>query len=157
MNSKLKYISISVLVCLLVGFIGSIVTQTSIDGWYLGLEKPDFTPPNWLFAPVWTFIYILMGVALGLVWNRGFHHVWVKTAFYHFGFQLLLNTAWSIVFFGLKLPLLGLFIIVSLFILILFTIKWFKVASPLAAYLLIPYAVWVAYAAILNYEIWRLN
>ncbi|MDQ7917914.1 TspO/MBR family protein [Mesonia sp. MT50] len=157
MNSKLKYISISILVCLLVGFIDAIITQSGFDGWYLALQKPGFTPPNWLFGPVWTVLYMLMGIALGLVWNKGLHHVWVKTALYHFGFQLLLNTAWSIVFFGLKLPLLSLIIIISLFILVLFTIRWFKVVSPLAAYLLIPYIVWLGFIAVLNYEIWRLN
>lgn len=157
MNSKLKYISISILVCLLVGFIDAIITQSGVDSWYLTLQKPAFTPPNWLFAPVWTVLYILMGIALGLVWNKGLHHIWVKTALYHFGFLLLLNTAWSILFFGLKLPLLSLIIIISLFILAFFTIKWFKVVSPLAAYLLIPYIVWLAFAAVLNYEIWRLN
>ncbi|MDT0293112.1 TspO/MBR family protein [Mesonia ostreae] len=157
MNSKLKYISISILVCLLVGFVDVIITQSGLDSWYLTLEKPAFTPPNWFFGPIATALYILMGIALGLVWNKGLHHVWVKTALYHFGFLLLLNTAWSIVFFGLKLPLLSLIIVISLFILVLFTMRWFKVVSPLAGYLLIPYILWLAFAAILNYEIWRLN
>ncbi|TXK73572.1 TspO/MBR family protein [Mesonia sp. HuA40] len=157
MFSKIRYISLSVMVCLLVGLIASIVTQTSIDSWYFDLIKPTFTPPAWLFAPVWMLLYVLMGVAMGLVLNRGLHHIWVKTAIYHFGFQLLLNTAWSIVFFGLQSPFFALMIILALFVVLLFTFKWFKIASPLAAYLLIPYIAWVGCAAMLNFEIWRLN
>jgi len=157
MSSKLKHISISILVCLLIGFIGAIVTQSGFDNWYLNIQRPTFNPPSWIFGPVWTVLYILMGIALGLVWNKGLHHAWVKTALYHFGFLLLLNTAWSIVFFGFKLPILSLLIIISLLILVVFTIKWFKVVSPFAAYLLIPYLIWLAFITLLNYEIWRLN
>ncbi len=157
MFSKIRYISLSVMVCLLVGLIASIVTQSSIDTWYFNLTKPTFTPPAWLFAPVWMLLYILMGVAMGLVLNRGLHHIWVKTAIYHFGFQLLLNTAWSIVFFGVQSPFFAFMIILALFVVLLFTFKWFKIASPLAAYLLIPYIAWVGFAAVLNFEIWRLN
>ena len=144
MSSKLKHISISILVCLLIGFIGAIVTQSGFDNWYLNIQRPTFKPPSWVFGP-------------GLVWDKGLHHAWVKTALYHFGFLLLLNTAWSIVFFGFKLPILSLLIIVSLLILVIFTIKWFKVVSPFAAYLLIPYLIWLAFITLLNYEIWRLN
>ena len=157
---KIKFIYkiiIAVFICLAIGFIGSIATQTSVNTWYLTLNKPVFNPPNWLFAPVWTILYILMGVSAALVWHRGFHHVWVKTALYHFGFQLLLNALWSIVFFGLQKPLYALFVIVALLILILLTFKWFKVVSNKAAYLLIPYVIWVTFAMLLNFEIWRLN
>ena len=157
MFSKIRYISLSVMVCLLVGLIASIVTQSSIDTWYFNLTKPTFTPPAWLFAPVWMLLYVLMGVAMGLVLNRGLHHIWVKTAIYHFGFQLLLNTAWSIVFFGVQSSFFAFMIILALFVVLLFTFKWFKIASPLAAYLLIPYIAWVGFAAVLNFEIWRLN
>ena len=112
---------------------------------------------NWLFGPMWTLLYILMGIAAGIVWDKGFYHKWVKTALYHFGFQLLLNAAWSVLFFGMQQPLWALIEIVVLFIMILLTIKWFKVVNNTAAYLLIPYACWVAFAMLLNFEIWRLN
>lgn len=150
-------ISIAIGVCLLVGFLGAFATQTSVTTWYTTLDKPSFNPPNWLFGPVWTVLYILMGIAAGLVWSRGLYHLWVKTALYHFGFQLLLNGMWSVVFFGLREPFYGLIVILFLFIMILLTIKWFKVVKPLAAYLLVPYVLWVVYAAVLNFEIWRLN
>ncbi|MEH6680429.1 MAG: TspO/MBR family protein [Sediminicola sp.] len=157
MKKKIKYISISVAICLLIGLISSFATQSSVDGWYLSLEKPAVNPPNWIFAPVWTVLYIMMGISGGLVWAKGFYHVWVKTALYHFGFQLLLNSLWSIVFFGLKAPLIALVVIVALLIMIVFTIRWFKVVDRTAAYMLLPYLVWVAFAAYLNYRIWILN
>jgi len=150
-------LSISIVVCLLIGFLGSIATQTSVDGWFTTLEKPFFNPPNWLFAPVWTLLYVMMGLAAGLVWYRGLHHAWVKTALYHFLFQLFLNLSWSVVFFGLKQPFLALLVIIALIVLLLLTIRWFKIAHNTAAYLLIPYLLWVLFAAVLNFEIWRLN
>ncbi|AXT56895.1 tryptophan-rich sensory protein [Aquimarina sp. AD1] len=157
MKKKILRIGIAVLLCLVIGFFSSIATQTSITTWYPGLQKPSFTPPNWLFAPVWTVLYIMMGIAAGIVWSKGFYHKWVKTALYHFGFQLLLNAAWSIFFFGLRNPLIALVDILALFILLLFTIRWFKVVNSTAAYLLIPYLIWVAYATALNFAIWQLN
>ncbi|MFD2826363.1 TspO/MBR family protein [Leeuwenhoekiella polynyae] len=156
-TQKALRILIPVTICLIVGFLSAIATQSSVDVWYINLEKPFFTPPNWLFGPIWTLLYILMGVAAGMVWNKGFYHKWVKTALYHFGFQLILNASWSIFFFGLKLILPALIIILALIILLLFTFKWFKVVNPSAATLLIPYIIWVAYATALNFEIWRLN
>lgn len=142
---------------MLIGFLSGFATQSSVTDWYLTLNKPSFNPPNSIFAPVWTVLYVMMGVAAGLVWSKGFHHVWVKTALYHFGFQLLFNALWSIVFFGFKNPLWGLFVIIILLVFILFTIKWFRVVHKTAAYLLIPYLIWVCFAAILNYKIWELN
>jgi tryptophan-rich sensory protein len=156
-KKKSTRIAICVSVCLIVGAIAAMATQSSVHDWYLSLNKPIFNPPNWLFAPVWTVLYILMGVAAGIVWDKGFYHKWVKTALYHFGIQLILNAFWSVVFFGLKLPLPALFIIIALFILLLPTYKWFKVVDKNAAYLLLPYLIWVAFAAALNFEIWRLN
>lgn len=157
MKRKLLKIAIAVGICLLIGFLSSFATQSSVNDWYLTLNKPSFNPPNWLFAPVWTILYIMMGVAAGLVWTKGFHHVWVKTALYHFGFQLLLNALWSIVFFGLKNPLAALIVIAILFVLILMTIKWFNVVSKKAALLMLPYLLWVGFAAVLNFSIWQLN
>lgn len=157
MKKKITYISVCVITCLIIGFLSSIVTQSSVNDWYLTLNKPSFNPPNWLFAPVWTILYILMGISAGLVWAKGFHHKWVKTALYHFGFQLLLNALWSIVFFGLKSPFWALLVILGLLTMLLLTIKWFKVVSKLAALLLIPYLIWVCFATLLNYKIWELN
>lgn len=157
MKKSIYYISIAVFVCLLVGFLSSFATQSSVNSWYLTLNKPSFNPPNWVFAPVWTVLYILMGIAAGLVWAKGYYHLWVKTALYHFVFQLLLNALWSIVFFGLKNPFIALLIITGLNVLLLFTFKSFKVADTKAAYLLLPYIVWVGFATVLNFAIWYLN
>jgi tryptophan-rich sensory protein len=158
MNIRLfNRISIAIVVCLLIGFLGSIATQASVDDWFTTLEKPFFNPPSWLFAPVWSVLYVMMGIAAGLVWYRGLHHVWVKTALYHFLFQLFLNLSWSVVFFGLQRPFWALLVIVALIILLVLTIRWFKIADKKAAYLLIPYLIWVVFAAALNFEIWRLN
>lgn len=157
MNKKIVNIIIAVLVCLLIGFLSSFATRSSVNDWYVTLSKPSFNPPNEIFAPVWTVLYILMGTAAGIVWSKGFHHIWVKTALYHFGFQLLFNALWSIVFFGLKSPFWALLVILTLLTLIILTIKWFKIVSKLAAWLLVPYLLWVGFAAVLNYNIWLLN
>lgn len=157
MSKRIIFIIIAVATCLLAGSIGAFATQSSVHTWFPTLVKPSFNPPNWIFAPVWTTLYILMGIAAGRVWSHGFHHRWVKTAMYHFIFQLLLNTLWSLVFFGLKEVLGALIVIISLLILLLFTFKWFKVVDKLAAYLLIPYILWVSFALALNFSIWKLN
>lgn len=157
MKKKALYIVIAVTICLLIGFLAGFATQSSVGTWYATLNKPNFNPPNWLFGPVWTLLYILMGIAAGLVWAKGFYHIWVKTALYYFGFQLLFNALWSIVFFGFQEPFWALLVILVLLILILLTIKWFKIVSKPAAYLLIPYLLWVCFATFLNYKIWELN
>ncbi len=157
MKKKATYISIAVIICLLIGFLSGFATQSSVDTWYAALNKPSFNPPNWIFAPVWTFLYITMGISAGLVWARGFYHIWVKTALYYFGFQLLFNALWSIVFFGLREPFWALIVIIILILLILATIKWFKIVSRTAAYLMIPYLIWVCFAMVLNFSIWQLN
>ncbi len=157
MKKQLTYIAISVAVCLTIGFLSSFATQSSVNDWYVGLNKPSFNPPNWIFAPVWTILYVMMGIAAGIVWAKGFYHIWVKTALYHFGIQLLFNALWSIVFFGFKNPFAALLVILTLLVLLIFTIKWFKVVSKTAAYLLLPYLLWVCFATALNYKIWELN
>ncbi|TDN95655.1 TspO/MBR related protein [Salegentibacter sp. 24] len=149
--------SVAIGICLLFGFLGAIATNAGFEGWYPELNKPWFNPPDSIFGPVWLFMYILMGIAAGIVWNRGFYHKWVKTALYHFGIQLLLNGSWSLLFFGLQKPLLAFINIIVLFIVIIFTIKWFKIVNKVAAYLLLPYAIWVLFAIALNFEILRLN
>ncbi|WP_233131682.1 TspO/MBR family protein [Robiginitalea sediminis] len=159
LHSRKKYrrILIAVGVCLLIGFLSGYATQSSVTTWYAGLNKPWFTPPNWLFGPVWTLLYILMGIAAGLVWARGLHHIWVKTALYHFGFQLLLNGSWSLVFFGLQEPFWAFLIIMALLVLIILTLKWFRVVSKPAGWLMLPYLAWVLFASVLNLSIVQLN
>lgn len=157
MKKKLTHIALAVGICLLIGFLSSVFTQSALNDWYVGLNKPGFNPPNWIFAPVWTMLYILMGVAAGLIWAKGFYHLWVKTALYHFGFQLLLNALWSIVFFGLQEPFWGLIIIGTLVVLVVLTIRWFSVVSKVASYLMVPYLIWVCFATVLNYKIWEMN
>jgi len=157
MKNKYVKIIISVIICLLAGGLGAVATQTSVHTWYTTIEKPFFNPPNWVFAPVWTTLFVLMGIAAALVWHKGFHHKWVKTALYHFGFQLILNVAWSMLFFGLQQIFLALLVVFGLFILLLFTFKWFKVVHKTAAYLLLPYIAWVGFAFVLNFSIWFLN
>lgn len=157
MYKSLPKILIAVLVCLVVGFLSGFATQSSVDTWYETLNKPSFNPPNWIFAPVWTVLYILMGIAAGIVWSKGYYHKWVKTAMYHFFFQLLFNVLWSLVFFGYRSPGLAFLVIIILLILIILTYKWFRIVNKTAAYLLIPYLIWVGFATILNFSIWQLN
>lgn len=157
MKKQAFYIGIAVAVCLLIGFLSGFATQSSVNDWYAALNKPSFNPPNWIFGPVWTVLYIMMGIAAGIVWSKGFYHKWVKTALYHFGFQLLFNALWSVVFFGFQSPFWALLVILVLMMLILGTIRWFNVVSRLAAYLMIPYFLWVCFASLLNYRIWMLN
>ena len=157
MQGKIVKIIIAISICVLVGFLSSLATQSSVNDWYPTLNKPSFNPPNSVFAPVWSLLYVMMGLAAGIIWGKGFHHIWVKTALYHFGFQLLLNALWSLVFFGLKNVFAALFVITLLIITISLTIKWFSVVNKKAAFLMVPYLLWVGFAAILNYKIWELN
>ena len=157
MKKKIIRITVAIIICVVIGFLASFATQTSVHTWYVTLNKPSFNPPNFIFAPVWTILYILMGISAGLVWTKGLHHIWVKSALYHFGFQLLFNALWSIVFFGLREPLWALLVIIILLILLTITIRRFYVVSKPAAYLLIPYLLWICFATALNYKIWELN
>lgn len=157
MEKKGTYIFYAVGICLVTGFLAGFATESSVNHWYLTLEKPHFTPPGWLFAPVWTVLYILMGIAAGIVWAKGFYHKWVKKALYLFWFQLLFNAAWSIVFFGLQEPFWALIVIAILLALIVLTIRWFKLVNRWAALLLVPYLLWVCFATVLNYTVWEMN
>jgi tryptophan-rich sensory protein len=155
--SDQKKLIFSIFICLFAGFIGSFFTTPAIPTWYATLLKPSFAPPNWVFFPVWTALFIMMGISLFLVWKKGLEDKTVKTAIYIFAGQLVLNALWSFAFFGLRSPLLGLMEIIILWMAILATIVTFKKLSRTAAYLLIPYILWVSFAAFLNYMIWRLN
>ena len=147
----------SVAVCQLAGFLGSLFTRPAIPGWYAQLQKPSFAPPNWLFGPMWVSLYLLMAVAAFLVWQKGLAFPGVRLALTIFLFQLLLNTIWSPVFFGLRSPLAGAVIIVLLWLAILATIIAFMKISPPAAWLLVPYIFWVSLATALNISIYFLN
>ena len=137
---------VSILVCQLAGVIGGLFTASSVGTWYTTLTKPSFNPPNWLFSPVWITLYFLMGVALFLVWRQGIQTEGVKIALIVFGLQLALNTLWSLLFFGLKMPLLAFIEIVILWCLILITLLKFLKISRLAGFLLVPYLLWVSFA-----------
>ncbi|VVB53449.1 TspO/MBR family protein [uncultured archaeon] len=148
---------VSITICLFAGFLGSFFTIPAIPTWYATLTKPSFAPPNWLFFPVWTTLFVMMGISLYLVWRRGLEGQQVKNALVIFAVQLILNVLWSAAFFGLRSPLSGLIEISILWISIAFTIMIFMKISRIAGLLLIPYIIWVSFAAILNFMIWRLN
>lgn len=142
---------------LLIGAIGSFFTTSEISTWYATLNKPSFNPPSFIFAPVWTTLYILMGIALFLVISNKGQERRKRTAFMVFGAQILLNLLWSIIFFRLHQPLFAFLEIVVLWAAILYTIIIFYKISKPAAYLLIPYILWVSFASLLNLYVVLLN
>ena len=145
-----------IFICFAVAGIGSRVTMPSVANWYTGLRKPNWTPPDWLFGPVWTVLYLSMAVAAWLVWRCvGLSGAALPLAV--FGIQLALNFAWSIIFFGRNNIGLALVDIVLLWLAIVATILVFRQVSILAGWLLVPYLVWVTFAAALNFSIWRMN
>ncbi len=150
-------LAVSIILCLMAGFIGSQFTTPAIPSWYAALNKPSFTPPSAVFAPVWTVLYLLMAFSLFLVWRAGRDEARRKRALSIFALQLVLNTLWSILFFGLRSPLAGLADIAALWIMILLTIRLFSRISKIAAWLLVPYFLWVSFAALLNASILALN
>jgi tryptophan-rich sensory protein len=154
---KLGRLVIAIAVCELAGVIGALFTSPSIPGWYAGLVKPSFNPPDGVFGPVWTTLYALMGVAAWLVYEKGLQGAKVHRALSIFAAQLIVNTLWSIVFFGAH-QILGAFVlIVALWLLIAATMQLFwKISKPAAA-LLVPYLVWVSFAAVLNVMLYVLN
>lgn len=155
-NNFSKFI-MAIAVSELAGVIGSIFTTPSISNWYAGLIKPSLNPPAWVFGSVWTTLFALMGIAAFLIWKKGLNHKNVKTALIVFIGQLVLNTLWSIIFFGLHSPGGALIEIIFLWFAILATIIVFSKISKPAAWLLVPYILWVSFAIYLNYAIWALN
>jgi len=147
----------SVAICEGVGLISGLFTARGIREWYAGIVKPSFTPPDALFGPVWTLLYFMMGAALYLVWRRWDGSPAVRAALIVFAAQLLLNGLWSFIFFGLRNPLGGFAEIVVLWAAILLTIALFWKVSRPAGLLLVPYALWVTFASVLNWSLWRLN
>ena len=146
-----------VLVCELAGVIGSLATAPSVPGWYARLAKPSFNPPNSVFGPVWTILYALMGISAYLVYQKGWKRSDVRKALAVFAVQLVLNALWSIVFFGAHMILGGVVVIILLWAMILASIWLFSKISRAAAYLLIPYILWVSFATILNISLYVLN
>jgi len=156
-SSSWKPALVGVLVCEGVGLLAAWATQTSVTTWYPTLTKPGFTPPDWLFGPVWTVLYAMMGVAAALVWRRRTEDTMSQSALALFGVQLLLNGAWSFAFFGARSPGLGLIVIVVLWGALAWTTERFFRVRAAAGWLLVPYLLWVTYAGALNLSIWVLN
>jgi len=154
---KIIRLFVSILICQLVGLAGSTVTVPAISSWYLTLKKAPFNPPNWVFAPAWTLLFLLMGIALFLIWNKGLKKKNVAVALAYFAVQLSLNFLWSFFFFGLHSPFFAFIDIVLLWIFIFLTIQKFAKISKTASYLLVPYLLWVSFASVLNFFVWRLN
>lgn len=157
MSADYKKLAAAVLVCLVAGLIGSFFTVDSVGTWYASIRKPSFNPPNWVFGPVWTALYILMGVSAYLVWMKGWDRKDVRAALAVFGLQLALNALWSVIFFGAKQIFYAFAEIVFLWLGIVLTIVLFYRISKNAALLLVPYILWVSFAAFLNYSLWRMN
>jgi translocator protein len=152
---------IAVVSCLLVGLVSGFATQSSIETWYPTLIKPFFNPPNWLFAPVWIVLYVLLGLSVAIIWSRPGKSrnskLQQKNAIMIFVVQMILNALWPFLFFGLCNPFLAFIEIILLWLLIFETIKVFKNLDIEAGKLLYPYLIWVSFALVLNGSIWYLN
>ncbi len=151
-NNALKLL-LSVVMCLAVGFFGGLFTSSSATTWYVTLNKPSFNPPSWLFAPVWTVLYVLIGISFYVIWKKGID----KKELAFFFAQLGLNFVWSLLFFGLKIPWVAFVDIVLLWVFILLTILAFYKKDKVASWLLLPYLLWVAFASVLNFAIAYMN
>lgn len=156
--SKTSKMMVMMVTCVVIGYISGILTRGDVDTWYTTLVKPVFNPPNWIFAPMWTTLFILMGIAAGLVWDRiETQTETVKKGLLFFAIQLALNVLWSILFFKLHNPMLALIEIIVLWLMIYETFVQFNKVNKIAGYLFIPYLLWVTFALVLNASIWWLN
>ncbi|WP_339613469.1 TspO/MBR family protein [uncultured Rubinisphaera sp.] len=158
MTERTRWIGLVVfiIVCLSAGGLGAIATTPEIEGWYKMIAKPSWNPPGWIFGPVWTTLYIMMAIAVWLVWKQaGFKAA--KLPLNSFGVQLLLNVAWSWIFFGMHRPGWAFAEIIVLWLAILATTILFFKKSKIAGGLMVPYLAWVSFASVLNFTIWRLN
>ena len=146
------------IISLSIGYAGSYFTRSSIETWLKTLRKPSFYPPKWIFPLVWTILYIMIGVSAYLIWSKdeGFSSKH-ETAWTVFFLQMVLNYAWTPLFFGMHLIFMALVDVILMEVFILFNIYYFYQIDNLAAYLLIPYAIWVIIATAINFEMWRLN
>ena len=157
LRSKYLKIVISVIVCVVVGGLSGYLTSGSISTWYIDLNKPVFNPPNWIFGPVWTTLYTLMGISSGIIWHQGIERKEVKRALIVFGVHLFLNFMWSILFFGLQQPLIAFVeILILLGFIGYFSMLFYRI-KPATAFLQIPYMLWVSFATLLNGSIAWLN
>lgn len=148
---------ICIALCMGLGFASGFSTVDAIDGWYKTIKKPVFNPPNWIFAPVWSALYFMMGLAAGLVWNKGLKKAGVGMALGLFVGQFVMNLAWTPVFFGRQQMGMGLVIIAMLLIGILLTMRRFFQLDRLSGWLMVPYLLWVSFATLLNASLWYLN
>ena len=156
--NKITRILAVVVTCLVIGYFSGMVTRSSVTTWFPTLIKPSFNPPSWVFAPVWSILFVMMGVAAGLVWDRiEAEREAVKKALIFFAIQLGLNALWSYLFFGLRNPMLAGLEIIVLWLMIFETYIQFVKINKIAGYLLLPYLAWVSFAAVLNGSIWWLN
>jgi tryptophan-rich sensory protein len=156
LKKSLKLI-IALALPLLAGFVGSLFTTPAVASWYPMIAKPALNPPNWIFGPVWTLLYILMGLAAFFVWNKGKKKRDVRLALGIFVFQLILNFFWSIIFFGAHNPGVAFLELLSLWCAVLALALAFREVSRPAFYLILPYLLWVSFAGYLNYSIWQLS
>lgn len=151
-------VALGILICLAAGLLGSLVTMPAVDSsWFIHLNKPVFQPPNWLFAPVWTILYILMGAAAGIVYAKARHTAAGKTALILFAVQLVLNILWSFVFFGAQMLLAASINIALLWAVLLGTILYFFKVNRAAGWMLIPYILWVTFATVLTITLFVMN
>lgn len=156
LSSQWKFI-IAVFICEAVGIVSGLLTQNEMTTWFSSLNKPSWNPPAYLFGPVWTTLYLLMGISLWLVWKSNAPETQKLRAELTFALQLFLNFMWSILFFNIHSPALAFVDIVLMIVAILMTIGRFARISRLAAWLLVPYLMWVCFATVLNYRIWAMN
>lgn len=156
-SGRIFRLVVALIVPLIVGAIGGLATSSSLTDWYPTLQKPAWTPPNWVFGPVWTALYLMMGFAAWRVWMVGLLNRPVRLALILFGVQLALNLGWSLLFFGLQRPLLGLVDIVVLDVVLTITLIAFLRVDRLAGFLLAPYLMWSWFATALNSSLWWLN
>jgi benzodiazapine receptor len=156
-KGDLSRLILSIIICQMAGVIGSIFTASSVASWYPTLVKPPFTPPGFYIGLIWIVLFGLMGISLFLIWRDSSGGLATRKAFYFFTAQLIDNVLWSAAFFGMRSPISGLVVVALLWILILITIIRFLPLNRNAALLLVPYIIWVSFAAYLNYSIWRMN
>lgn len=156
MNNIIKLV-IAIAVPLAIGATSGFFTVTGVNSWYQTIHKPSWNPPNWVFGPVWTTLYIMMGVALYQVWKADTGTGLKRTAIILFAVQLVLNFFWSFIFFNQQQIGWAVVEIIVMWGMILATIFAFGRISSTAAWLLVPYISWVSFAMMLNYTIWKLN
>ena len=157
MTAKINRLILSILLCQLIGNLGTFATINAIPAWYATLNRPPLSPPNWVFGPVWGTLFTLMGIALFLIWDNGIDKPANKKAIWIFVAQIVLNALWTFIFFACKIPWMAFIEIVFLWIFIVWTIKAFYKVSKPAGWLLIPYILWVSFAAYLNLAFAILN